>query len=48
MIIEEVLDEIEYKITELENENLADPRIQRLLDLEAKIVLREYYAGLDE
>ena len=42
---DKLLDAIEHRIVELENENINDPRIQELLDLEADIVLREYYAS---
>ena len=40
---DEVCDIIEAKIVDLQNENYADPRVQQLLDLEAEIVLQEYY-----
>ena len=40
---DEMCDLIEDKIAELQNENYADSRIEQLLDLEADIVLQEYY-----
>lgn len=43
MTPDEMCDRIEAKIVELQNENYADPRVQQLLDLEAEIVLQEYY-----
>lgn len=47
MTFNEILDTIEAKIVELENENRADPRIQQLLDIEGTLVLKEYYAYLE-
>ena len=41
----EMLDTIERKIAEMENDTMSDPRIQALLDLEAEIVLQEYLAS---
>jgi len=43
--LDNLLDSIERKIVELENENINDPRIQELLDLEADVVLGKYYAS---
>ena len=43
MTPDEFYDEIEYKISELENENMADLRIQQLLDIESFFVLQDYY-----
>lgn len=48
MTFNEILDTIELKIVELENKNMADPRIQWLLDMEADLVLEDYYAHLEE
>ena len=45
MTYNQMLDTIERKIVELENDTMSDPRIQALLDLEAEIVLQEYLAG---
>lgn len=45
--VDDVCDRIEDKIVELENENPANPLIQKLLDLEANVVLQEYYQWQD-
>ena len=45
MTYNQMLDTIERKIVELENDTMSDPRIQALLDLEAEIVLQEYLAS---
>jgi hypothetical protein len=43
MTYNQMLYMIERKIVELENDTMSDPRIQALLDLEAEIVLQEYF-----
>lgn len=48
MTFDEILDTIELKIADLQNENYADYRIQYLLDMEADLVLEAYYASLEE
>ena len=48
MTFDEIFDTIELKIVDLQNENINDPRIQYLLDMEADLVLEAYYADLEE
>lgn len=43
MTFDEILDTIELKIVELENNNWTDYRIQELLDMEADLILQDYY-----
>lgn len=47
MNAKKMCDILEAKIIELQNENYADPRVHELLDLEADIVLQEYYQWQD-
>ena len=43
--LEELCDDIEAAIAYIQNQDYGHPIVQKLLDLEAEIVLRAYYAS---